>query len=458
MRSSSELAVSNLWISYCECISALAGPLAAAGLLVIGGPQAVLAGCAAAGVVAAVVSVVGADPGPPPGSDLRTWRLGPVLHGAVDTVRARPWTAGILGVAAARYLILGALDVLLVVLAFDALDLGSGGAGVLNALVGVGALVSAVVATVVARRARLAPWLAVALSVSAVLFVALGVSTTLPVAVIALPVIGLGATLIDSLGRMLLQRSADPRVLASMFALVEFVGGVGLLVGSGIAQVLIAIGDVELALVGVGAFVGVMLLLTGRSVWRADAGADLPVVEMSLLRELPMFSPLPAISLESVARSAVPVPVAAGEVVITQGESGEHFYAVADGAFDVVMSGQRCVSPSAAASSARSPSWRTCPARPPSPRSPTARCSRSTGCRSSSRSPAATCPTRRRGASSGPSTSIFTSRPNPGTTRRSPRPPDARLSPPRRSAVRGAIIGGCWTRCYDSLTACRSGR
>ena len=61
-----------------------------------------------------------------------------MLADAVDLLRRRPWVVGVLGVALARYTVLGALDVLLVVLAFGELDLGSTGAGVLNALVGPG--------------------------------------------------------------------------------------------------------------------------------------------------------------------------------------------------------------------------------------------------------------------------------------------------------------------------------
>jgi hypothetical protein len=147
-------------------------------------------------------------------------------------------------------------------------------------------------------------------------------------------------TLVDSLGRMLLQRSADPRALGSMFAMVEIVGGVGLLVGSGLVQVLIAVGDVHLALYGLAGLLAALLLGTGRAVLRADAGADVPVVEMSLLRRLPMFAPLSPIPLEAVARSASHVPVAAGETVVRQGDPGDRFYAVVQGDFDIVMSGE----------------------------------------------------------------------------------------------------------------------
>ncbi len=72
--------------------------------------------------------------------------------------------------------------------------------------------------------------------------------------------------------------------------------------------------------------------------WPID-GANVPVVEMSLLRRLPIFAQLPSMSLEAVARSASPVVVPAGAVVITQGERGDVFYAVVDGTFEVEESG-----------------------------------------------------------------------------------------------------------------------
>ena len=103
---------------------------------------------------------------------------------------------------------------------------------------------------------------------------------------------------------------------------------------------LIAVGDVHLALYGVAGLLAFLLLCTGRAVLRADAGADVPVVEMSLLRRLPMFAPLSPIPLEAVARSADHVQVGAGETVVRQGDPGDRFYAVVHGDFDIVMSGE----------------------------------------------------------------------------------------------------------------------
>ncbi|WP_255985005.1 cyclic nucleotide-binding domain-containing protein, partial [Klebsiella pneumoniae] len=76
------------------------------------------------------------------------------------------------------------------------------------------------------------------------------------------------------------------------------------------------------------------------AVWHADASADIPVVEMSLLRELPMFAPLPPVALEALARSATYEVVGPGVDVVRQGAPGDRFYAVAGGAFDVVMGGE----------------------------------------------------------------------------------------------------------------------
>jgi CRP-like cAMP-binding protein len=83
----------------------------------------------------------------------------------------------------------------------------------------------------------------------------------------------------------------------------------------------------------------VVFVATGAAVWRADAHADLPVVEMSLLRDLPMFAPTSSLALEAIARSSVHLVVPVGSVLMHQGESGDRFYAVASGRFDVVQSG-----------------------------------------------------------------------------------------------------------------------
>lgn len=339
VRSAGALTRGNLWMSQAEGLSALAGPLVAAGLLALGGPGVALAGCAALVALAVALTVVGTEARATATAHDASWRPGPVLAGAVDTMRSRPRTVAILAVVAARSAVVGFLDVALVVLAFEELGLGASAPGLLGALVGAGALASATAAGVLVRRGHLAPWLAVGLGASAALCVLLAAAPVLSVAVVVLPVLGLLAALLYGLGTILLQRSADPRVLGSLFAFVELIGGVGLLAGSGLAQLLIGVSGVPAALGGLAVALLTVLALVGRAVWRADADADVPVVEMTVLHELSMFAPLPPIELEAVARVAEPVEVAEGEAVIHQGDLGDRFYAVVDGAFDITMDG-----------------------------------------------------------------------------------------------------------------------
>ena len=61
---------------------------------------------------------------------------------------------------------------------------------------------------------------------------------------------------------------------------------------------------------------------------------------MSLLRLVPVFAPLPRPALEAVARSAVEIHVDADTTIITQGDHGDRFYAVAEGSFEVCTDGR----------------------------------------------------------------------------------------------------------------------
>ena len=72
-----------------------------------------------------------------------------------------------------------------------------------------------------------------------------------------------------------------------------------------------------------------------------DRDATIPIVEISLLRSLPLFSPLGVPTVEELARSLEPVEVEAGDVVIRTGEVGDRFYAIADGQFEVLVNDER---------------------------------------------------------------------------------------------------------------------
>ena len=339
VRTSGELTVANLWVGYCDSVSVLGGPLVATALLAVEGPALVLAGCAALALTSFVVAMSHVRIDPPPVGDEAVTRVGPLALAArsLRAISERPGASGVLAVAGGQYVLIGSLDLILVVLAGDVLDLGEAGAGLLSSCFGVGALLSALGATFLVRRVRLAPILVAALGVIALASAALGAATSVVAALLLLPVIGCSRSLLDLASRMLLQRSVPPSALAGVFGVVELLAGLGLVIGAVITQILIALAGVKIALVANGVFFALLLAATRRPLRSADDSADVPVVAVSLLRRLPMFVPLPPITLEAVARAAVEVPVRAGDVLVREGADGDRFYAVADGVFEVEM-------------------------------------------------------------------------------------------------------------------------
>jgi hypothetical protein len=218
--------------------------------------------------------------------------------------------------------------------------MGNSGPGLLSALIGLGAVASSIAASRLVRRPRLAPLVIAALVAMTASLLTLGVGSVVIVACVTLPAIGFGRALLDLTSQMLLQRSAPAGALASVFAAVELIAGVGMALGSLLAQLLIAAGGSPMALSGLGLFLAVILAGTVGSLRRADESADVPIVFIRLLRTVPAFAMLPPAALEAVARSGVETAVDADTVVIRQGDVGDRYYVVIDGTVEVIRDGR----------------------------------------------------------------------------------------------------------------------
>lgn len=341
VRSSNQLIVANLWVGYVRSLSVLGGPLITTGMLLIGGSPAVVAACAASSSLALALSIVGrsTDTTVRAQRPIRA-RAGSLMRHQLSEVRRQPGIFGVVAVAGGQFFAIGALDVVIVVAAEHELDIGPSGPGLLASAFGLGAFVSAAAATALVHRPRLAPVLVVAMLAAAASTLLLGATLSVAAAFILLPVLGVARSLTDLLGRLLLQRSADPQALGAVFAVLELAAGIGLILGSLVAQLLIVVAGVHAAFAGIGSFFLALLAVTYRSLRVVDDSANLPVVAMSLLRRIPVFTPLPGGTLERVARDAVEVAVGPGAKVIVSGERGDRFFAVADGRFDVVVAGE----------------------------------------------------------------------------------------------------------------------
>jgi MFS family permease len=234
--------------------------------------------------------------------------------------------------------VIGALDVLYVVLAIGVLHESGSVAGYLNAAFGAGGVIGVVATATLVGRARIAPFLAAGLGVWAVALVVLGASSGVTSALLLLAAAGIGRTLVDVAGRTLLQRSTDPEALTEVFGVLEGVSMAGLAVGSLLAAALTAVAGGRGAVVGIGVLLPVALLVVVRGLLAADR-RSVPLVEMARLRALPMFELLGGPTLETLAREAAAADAPPGRELVREGEPGRLFYVIAAGEVDVSVRG-----------------------------------------------------------------------------------------------------------------------
>src|SRR5207248_10015053 len=116
------------------------------------------------------------------------------------------------------------------------------------------------------------------------------------------------------------------------------VGGLG--AGGVVGAVPVYPGGRPAGAVGVAAVLPLAAAIGGRALFGLDAGAPVPVVEIALLRSLPLFAELPAPAIEGLAAALVPVPLPAGAVLIREGDPGDAYYAIAAGELDVMRDGR----------------------------------------------------------------------------------------------------------------------
>jgi cyclic nucleotide-binding protein len=238
------------------------------------------------------------------------------------------------------FVLIGALDLLCVILAIDYLHLGSGGPGFLNAALGGGALLAGFVTAFLVGRRRLATTLTVALSIAVAALAVIGVIRSVAPAILLIGAVGLAGAVFDVTGRTLLQRSAPCDAIAGSFSILEALMDFGLALGAVLVRVAIAIGGLKAALFAPAVVALLLIAALWRRIQKIDASATVPQVEIQLLRSISIFAALPAPSLEGIARDLVSLTVSQGTVVIKEGERGDCYYAVAEGELAVSRENQ----------------------------------------------------------------------------------------------------------------------
>jgi MFS family permease len=333
-----ELTAANVASSTLESVGTFLGPALGGLLLAVSSPSVVFAANAVTFLWSALLVLGLRDRDPP------RERAEPQGGGAdpssgvmagIKTIVREPNLRTLVGLYGAQTLVAGALNVLVVVTAFELLDRDDAGVGLLYAAVGVGGLIGGFVALILSARGRLARDFALGLALFGLPLILVGGVPVAFVAVVALGVIGIGNSIVDVNALTIMQRVVPDavlgRALGALQGLLRATLGIGALVAPG----LIALVGAEWALVVTGAVLPVLALLTRPRLRAIDREASAPEATV-LLRRVPLLAPLPESLLERLAREATPVHVPAGAPIVREGEIGDRFYVIRSGTVSIL--------------------------------------------------------------------------------------------------------------------------
>lgn len=336
--SPAELTAANVASSTLESMGTFLGPALGGLLLAVSDPAVVFAANGAtflwsAFVVAGLRGREAPRERPAPEAGAKGESEG-ILAG-IRTIVREPSLRTLVGLYTAQTVVAGALNVLVVVTAFELLELDEAGVGLLYAAVGVGGLVGGFVALVLSTRGRLARDFAIGLALFGLPLAVVGGLPFAVIAVVALGVLGIGNSIVDVNALTIMQRAVPDAVLGRALGALDglLIGGLGL--GALAAPALIELVGPEAALVVTGAVLPVLALVTRPRLLAIDRMSGAPEAT-ELLRGVSLLAALPEPVLERLAREAAPVRVQAGIPIVREGEPGDRFYVVRTGQVSIL--------------------------------------------------------------------------------------------------------------------------
>ena len=334
--SPAHLTAANSVISAVEGLGVLVGPALTGVVLAIAGPgEAYIAGAIVLLVCAVSIHGIRWQPSVDRGSDVEP---DTDLRSGFRALRGDPGSRGVMAVLSVRAALDGAVDVLLVLVAIELFTTGEEGAALLQAAMGAGLAAGGLSSLILVGR-RFSPWLLAGTATFGIAFAVVATLSAQLAGMAALAVAGAGSAITDVSARTLLQRIVPDRLLSRVLGVQEGVLMMAMAAGTIAVPPVVWLLGVRGAVVAWGALLPVVGLLTSRIVRHAEGAVTVPVEALAALERLPLFAPLPAPELETIARRLELIGFGSGEPVIVEGDPGDRFYIVRSGTLAVTRAG-----------------------------------------------------------------------------------------------------------------------
>ena len=290
-RSPAQLVAANIASSAAEGLGTFAGPAIASLLLILAGPAgatlAVLAIYAFGVAVIARLHVPAIRP-----TDVSARAVLHQVSAGLKAVATLPGPRIVVFDLALQTFVRGLLTVLVVVAAIELLGMGDSGVGALNAALGLGGLVGAFGAVVLASRTRLSPAFALALAMWGAPIALIGLVVNPAVALVAMLAVGVSNSFLDVAGFTLAQRTTPNASRVAVMGVIDSVTSAGVALGGIAAPFLIEAVGIQSALVITAAILPTAAALTWPVLRDLDEGGAAGSQRMERVRADPIFAPL----------------------------------------------------------------------------------------------------------------------------------------------------------------------
>jgi MFS family permease len=232
----------------------------------------------------------------------------------------------------------GGYQVITVILAIDVLGAGEDANGYLNAAIGVGGLLGAIIAGALVLRRHLGMPMVVGAVVTGIGTIALGAATNLPFALVTIGLGSAGAMILDVVSTTIFQYLVPDAMRGRAFGVLMTLGTLTAAIGAFVLPTALEqLGVFEtLAIAGIA---GIGFTVLGTAMIGGAAERALTPYEATIERimTLSLFTGVPRARMQAAMRKVIEQPVTAGEAVIRQGEPADKFYVITKGSFAVTQ-------------------------------------------------------------------------------------------------------------------------